>query len=155
MTYLYATEAVAAWLSWHLGGWRTQGRALGMFVLPWGLNALWTPLLFGLHRPGLALIDLLLLWLALAVTLVAFWRGRRASGVLLLPSPTRVLIETALNCSIWRLHPGRMRMIPDFFRDRVWLGFNPIGISGLSPILAVNGAGDSFSLKSNSVVQLT
>ena len=51
-TFLYATMAVAAWLVWREGGWRAQGRALGLFVLQWAVNALWTPLFFGLHRPG-------------------------------------------------------------------------------------------------------
>ncbi|MDP3071263.1 MAG: TspO/MBR family protein [Opitutaceae bacterium] len=104
-TFLYATMAVAAWLVWREGGWRAQGRALGMFVLQWVLNALWTPLFFGLHRPGLALIDILALWLVLALTLVAFWRVRRAAGVLLLPYLAWVTFATALNFTIWRMNP--------------------------------------------------
>ncbi len=76
-----------------------------MFGLQWVLNALWTPLFFGLHRPGLALIDIIALWLVLAVTLVAFWRARRAAGVLLLPYLAWVTFATALNFTIWRLNP--------------------------------------------------
>ncbi|MBC7369499.1 MAG: tryptophan-rich sensory protein [Undibacterium sp.] len=104
-TFLYATMAVAAWLVWREGGWRAQGRALGVFVLQWVLNALWTPLFFGLHRPGLALIDILALWLVLGATLMAFWRVRRAAGVLLLPYLAWVTFATALNFMIWRLNP--------------------------------------------------
>ena len=104
-TLLYATMAVAAWFVWRDGGWRAQGRALGMFVLQWVLNALWTPLFFGLHRPGLALSDIFALWLALAATLVAFWRVRRVAGVLMLPYLAWVTFATALNFAIWRLNP--------------------------------------------------
>lgn len=104
-TVLYATMAVAAWLVWREGGWRAQGRALRMFVLQWALNALWTPLFFALHRPGLALLDIFALWLALAMTLVAFWRVRQAAGVLLLPYLAWVTFATALNFTIWRLNP--------------------------------------------------
>ena len=64
-----------------------------------------TSLFFGLHRPGLALIDIIALWLVLAVTLVAFWRARRAAGVLLLPYLAWVTFATALNFTIWRLNP--------------------------------------------------
>jgi len=104
-TFLYATMAVAAWLVWREGGWRAQRRALGLFVLQWVLNALWTPLFFGLHRAGLALVDIFGLWLVLAATLVAFWRVRRAAGVLLLPYLAWVTFATALNFTIWRLNP--------------------------------------------------
>ncbi len=104
-TFLYATMAVAAWLVWREGGWRAQGRALGLFLLQWALNALWTPLFFGLHRPGHALIDILALWLVLAATLIAFWRVRRAAGVLLLPYLAWVTVATVLNCAIWRMNP--------------------------------------------------
>ncbi|MGL5017817.1 MAG: TspO/MBR family protein [Luteolibacter sp.] len=103
-TFLYITMAVAAWLVWCEGGWRAQGRALGLFVLQWSLNALWTPLFFGLHRPGLALIEILALWLAILATLIAFWRVRRAAGVLLLPYLAWVTFATALNFTIWRMN---------------------------------------------------
>lgn len=103
-TFLYVTMAVAAWLVWREGGWRTQGRALGLFVLQWALNALWTPLFFGLHRPGLALIDILALWLAILATLIAFWRVRRVAGILLLPYLAWVTFAAALNFTIWRMN---------------------------------------------------
>lgn len=104
-TFLYATMAVAAWLVWREGGWRSQARALGLFILQWALNALWTPLFFGLHRPGLALIDILALWLAIIATMIAFWRVRRAAGALLAPYLAWVTFAAALNFAIWRMNP--------------------------------------------------
>lgn len=103
-TFLYLTMAVAAWLVWCQGGWRRQGRALGLFVLQWGLNALWTPLFFGLHRPGLALVDIFALWLAISATLVAFWHVRRLAGILLLPYLGWVTFAAVLNFTIWRMN---------------------------------------------------
>ena len=96
---------LAGRLFWCEGGWRAQGRPLGMFALQWVLNALWTPLFFGLHRPGLALVEIFALWLALAATLVAFWRVRQAAGLLLIPFLAWVTFATALNFAIWRLNP--------------------------------------------------
>lgn len=104
-TFLYMTIAIAAWLVWSEGGWRVQGRALGLFVLQWVFNALWTPLFFGMHRPGLALIDILALWLAIIAILIAFWRVRRAAGLLMLPYLAWVTFATALNFAIWRMNP--------------------------------------------------
>jgi len=101
---LYITMAVAAWLVWREGGWKTQGRTLGLFLLQWLLNALWTPLFFGLHRPGLAFAEIILLWLAIAATLALFWRVRRVAGVLLVPYLAWVSFAAELNFTIWRLN---------------------------------------------------
>jgi translocator protein len=103
-TVLYVMMAVAAWMVWRAGGWKAQGRALGLFLLQWLLNALWTPLFFGLQRPGLAFAEITVLWLVLAATLWSFWRVRKAAGVLLVPYLAWVSFAAALNFTIWRLN---------------------------------------------------
>ena len=103
-TTLYILMAVAAWLVWREGGWKAQGRALRLFLLQWFLNALWTPLFFGLHRPGLALAEIVLLWLAIVATLWSFWRARKLAGLLLVPYLAWVTFATVLNFTIWRLN---------------------------------------------------
>jgi translocator protein len=103
-TTLYVMMAVAAWLVWRQGGWQAQGRPLRLFLVQWLLNALWTPLFFGMHRIGLALVDIVALWLALATTLAAFWKVKRAAGALLAPYLAWVSFATALNFAIWRLN---------------------------------------------------
>jgi len=104
-TALYAMMAVAAWLVWRAGGWKEQRRALTLFLLQWFLNALWTPLFFGLHRPGFAFAEIVLLWLALAATLALFWQVKKAAGVMLLPYLAWVSFAAVLNFVIWRLNP--------------------------------------------------
>jgi len=84
-TVLYAMMAVAAWLVWQRGGWRAQKRTLALYLLQWALNALWTPIFFGLQRPGLAFAEIVVLWLVLLGTLIAFWQVRRVAGLLLVP----------------------------------------------------------------------
>jgi len=101
---LYVLMAVAAWLVWREGGWKAQGRTLGLFLFQWVLNALWTPLFFGLHRPGLAFAEIVVLWLAIAATLASFWKVRMAAGVLLVPYLAWVSFAAVLNCTIWRLN---------------------------------------------------
>lgn len=60
---------------------------------------------FGMHRPGLAFAEILMLWLVLAATLVSFWRVRKLAGVLLTLYLAWVSLATALNFTIWRLNP--------------------------------------------------
>lgn len=102
---LYVMMAVAAWLVWREGGWKVQWRALGLFLFQWLLNALWTPLFFWLHRPGLAFAEIVALWFLLLLTLTSFWRVKQVAGALLIPYLAWVTIATVLNFTIWRLNP--------------------------------------------------
>ena len=104
-TLLYIAMAVAAWLVWRTGGWKLRTPALALFMFQWLLNALWTPLFFGLHRIDLALIDITLMWLAIAATIAAFYRISKSSAYLLIPYLAWVTFATALNFAIWRINP--------------------------------------------------
>lgn len=65
------------------------------------LNALWTPLFFGLHRPGWALAEILVLRVAILATIREFWRVERLAGSLLLPYSAWVAFASVLNWAIW------------------------------------------------------
>lgn len=104
-TVLYSMMAVAAWLVWQFGGFRLQGRALKWYLAQLLLNALWSPLFFGLHSPGLALGEILLLWVAIAITMRKFWRVSKWAGWLMVPYLGWVSFATVLNFILWRLNP--------------------------------------------------
>jgi benzodiazapine receptor len=103
-TALYIMMAIAAWLVWRRGGFATQRLALGVFLLQLLLNALWSPLFFGLRNPALAFVDIVLLWFALLATLLVFWRRSRVAGALLIPYLAWVSFASALNFALWRLN---------------------------------------------------
>lgn len=103
-TLLYTMMAVAAWLIWREGGWKKQRRALRFFLAQLLLNALWTPLFFGLHHPALAFAEIVVLWLVLATTLRLFWLVKKAAGLLLVPYLAWTTFAAALNFAIWRLN---------------------------------------------------
>jgi benzodiazapine receptor len=104
-TLLYVMMATAAWLVWRKHGLANAIGSLGLFLGQLVLNALWSYLFFGLQRPGLAFLDIVVLWLAILATLVAFWRSHPAAGVLLLPYLLWVSFATYLNFQFWRLNP--------------------------------------------------
>ncbi len=101
---LYTMMAAAAWLVWKQGGWAAQRRPLTVFLAQWALNALWTPLFFGWHRPGWAFVEILLLWVAIAWTLREFWPVHRTAAMLLVPYLMWVTYAGALNGAIYRLN---------------------------------------------------
>jgi tryptophan-rich sensory protein len=104
-TLLYLLMALAAWLVWRERGFAGASTALTLFVLQLVLNALWSWLFFAWHLGGLAFLDVVLLAVLIAATMVAFWRIRPLAGVLLLPYLAWVLFAAALNYRIWQLNP--------------------------------------------------
>lgn len=103
-TTLYLMMATAAWLVWRQGGWARQGRLLGLFVTQLALNALWTPLFFGLHSPPLAFACIIALWIAVAMTARGFRPVSRPAALLLLPYQLWISFAAVLNFAIWRLN---------------------------------------------------
>ena len=103
-TALYAMMAVAAWLVWRRGGWKEQRKPLLIFLAQLALNAVWTALFFGLHRPGVAFAEIVLLWLAIVATLVAFRPVNRTAAWLLVPYLAWVSFAAVLNGTLWRLN---------------------------------------------------
>lgn len=104
-TLLYITMGVAAFLVWRQGLAAEGVRlALAVFIIQLALNGLWSILFFGLQAPGWALVEIILLWLAIAATLVLFWRVVPAAGLLLIPYLAWVSFATVLNASLWWLN---------------------------------------------------
>lgn len=100
-TLLYAMMAVAAWLVWRRVDW---GVALLAFGVQLVLNTAWSFCFFAQRNPLAGLVDILLLWVAIVITLVLFWRVDRLAGWLLVPYLFWVTFATMLNFSIWRLN---------------------------------------------------
>lgn len=102
---LYLMMAVAAWLVWREEGFAGAKLPLSLFAVQLVLNTLWSIFFFGMHRIGLALADIALLWSAILLTMLAFWRVTPWAGLLMLPYLLWVSYASALNYSIWRMNP--------------------------------------------------
>ena len=103
-TALYLMMAVAAWRVWRHTEHPVRRRALTLFFVQLALNTLWSFLFFGLRSPGLAFVEIVVLWLAITATGVQFWRIDRVAGVLWLPYWAWVSFASALNATIWWLN---------------------------------------------------
>ena len=105
-TLLYAMMAIAAWLVWKARGLRDSRAALTLYGVQLAANALWSFLFFAWGRGALAFVDIVVLWLLIAATFVAFWRIRAAAGLLLVPYLAWVSFATALNYAVWQRNPA-------------------------------------------------
>ena len=105
-TLLYAAMAVAAWLVWRCPASRLRTAALALFLLQLAMNTLWTWLFFAWRLGAWSAIQIVLLWLLIAATLIAFMRLRALAGVLLLPYLAWVSFAMVLNWVLWRANPA-------------------------------------------------
>jgi tryptophan-rich sensory protein len=104
-TILYALMGWSLFLVWRkLDGKKKTAVALDVFVIQLSLNVIWSVLFFGLQQPGLALFEIILLWMSIVWTYLVFRRISRPAAALLLPYLAWVTFATYLNASIWWLN---------------------------------------------------
>ncbi len=76
---------IAAWLVWQQEGFKVAAMPLSLFAAQLVLNVAWSWIFFGLHQPGWAFVEIVMLWLAILATTVAFFRRSRSPAWLLVP----------------------------------------------------------------------
>jgi benzodiazapine receptor len=101
---LYVLMALSAWLVWRASGWRDASLALGLFLVQLAFNSAWSWLFFGLHQPGWALGDVVLLWFLIIALVAAFRRHSRTAALLLVPYAAWTFFAAVLNLSVWSLN---------------------------------------------------
>ncbi len=104
-TVLYVLIAVAAWLVWRERDSRQVKPALFLMIIQLAANALWTWIFFAWRQGGWALAEIIVLWILIVATMVAFWRTRAVAGALFLPYLAWVTFATALTYSLWQRNP--------------------------------------------------
>jgi tryptophan-rich sensory protein len=101
-TVLYTMIAVAGWKVWEVEGVEAA-------LVVWGLslvfNMAWSWIMFGRQEIGLALIDLVLLWISIVAFIVLAWPVSQTAAYLFIPYFFWVSFAGALNFAVWRLNP--------------------------------------------------
>ena len=106
-TVLYFTMAVSAWMVWRLESQDSRVKpALVLFMVQLLFSVLWSALFFSMGRPGWAVAEIIVLWLLIWMTVLAFYRIRRGAAWLLAPYLIWVLYAAVLNGAIWWLNRG-------------------------------------------------
>jgi translocator protein len=102
---LYVLMGISAFLVWQRGS-PTENRknALTLFFVQLILNPLWSVIFFGLRNLGGAFIEICVLWLAILLTTIWFFRVSKTAGYLMLPYIAWVTFAGYLTYSLWMLN---------------------------------------------------
>ncbi|OGH68636.1 MAG: hypothetical protein A3D53_00285 [Candidatus Magasanikbacteria bacterium RIFCSPHIGHO2_02_FULL_45_10] len=110
-TILYLLMGVAFYLVWTKSQgpieWsrgRLKRTAFIVFFGQLALNTAWSIIFFGRHQIGVALVEILLLWVVILPNIIFFYRVRRLAGLLLVPYLLWVSFAIYLNAAIWTLN---------------------------------------------------
>jgi benzodiazapine receptor len=104
-TLLYALMGISAYMVYQRG-WKRQDVkiALGFFGFQLFLNTIWSIIFFGQHMIGLALLDIIFLWIAILATIIKFTKISKPAAWLLLPYLAWVTFAAYLNAAIFSLN---------------------------------------------------
>lgn len=102
---LYLLMGIAAYRVWMHGNYNENVKnALSWYIFQLFLNFIWSILFFGLGLRGLALLDIILLFVAILITTIKFYKIDKLAGILMVPYILWVGFAAILNYSIWKLN---------------------------------------------------
>jgi len=101
---LYILMGISLFLIWQRPDHPKFKTALIFFFVQLILNIFWSVAFFGLRFPLLGLVDIILLWIAILLTIQNFLKVSKMAGLLLLPYLLWVSFATLLNFSLWFLN---------------------------------------------------
>ena len=100
-TTLFLLMGISLYLVWTKGFTK---QALIFFSIQLFLNILWSALFFGLRSPLSALIEIIILWAFILLTIISFYKISKIAGILLIPYILWVSFAAVLNFSIYLLN---------------------------------------------------
>ncbi len=104
-TLLYTLMGMAAGLIWTCTAEHSRKRrALAVYAVQLGLNMAWSLIFFGLKEPALALVEIAVLWGAIAWCIRVFHPLHRTAAYLLVPYLLWVTFASVLNGAIVALN---------------------------------------------------
>lgn len=102
-TFLYVLMGVAAFLVYNKG-YKKAKTALNFFFIQLFFNALWSFLFFVLKNPFLAFIEIIILWIFIAITIYYFYKIEKKAAYLMLPYLAWVSFAAMLNFFLYLLN---------------------------------------------------
>jgi len=105
-TTLFTLIGISLYLVWNKGLENKNVKSsIFIFFLQLVLNVFWSFLFFGLKFPFYAFIEIIILWIAIAVTIFKFYNVSKKAGLIIIPYLVWVSVALALNYYVWILNP--------------------------------------------------
>ena len=102
---LYLMMGVSAYLIWQKGLAKKEVKtALAIFLIQLVLNSFWSIIFFGMKNLSLALIEILILWVFILLSIIKFYPTDKKAAWLLVPYLAWVSFASYLTYSILRLN---------------------------------------------------
>ena len=111
-TSLYILLGLAVAMILHARGARGRALALTTFAVQFVLNLAWTPLFFGMHQVGTALLVIVAILIVSTITTVLFGRIRPLAAWLMVPYLVWISFAGVLTWRIGQMNPGAERLAP-------------------------------------------
>lgn len=102
-TVLYGLMGVTLYLLWQSRD-KIKSVALRFFYIQLALNVLWSWIFFGWHRLDIALVEIIVLWIAILKTIFYTYKVSKTAGLILIPYVIWVSFASFLNYTIWMLN---------------------------------------------------
>ncbi|WP_256012374.1 TspO/MBR family protein [Desertivirga xinjiangensis] len=103
-TALYILMGISLYLIWKAEPGKIRSTALTIFFLQLLLNFAWSFLFFYFHQTGLALIEIVLLWISIIFMIFWFHQISKVAAWLQLPYLLWVSFAACLNGAIWYMN---------------------------------------------------
>lgn len=103
-TFLYLLMGVSLFIVWRSPAGPDRTQALRIFVIQLTLNFLWSFLFFRFNLPGLALLEIIMIWISILTMILLFGRISKPAAYLQIPYLLWVSFATVLNGAIWYLN---------------------------------------------------
>jgi tryptophan-rich sensory protein len=104
-TILYIMMGYSSYLIYLRLPDRQAKRGLKVYSVQLVLNFMWSIFFFGLRNPKLALVDIILMWIAILITIIYFSKTSKNASWLLIPYISWVSFATILNYYMYQLNP--------------------------------------------------
>ncbi len=103
-TLLYTLMAISFYLIWKQVDSQQKKLAILFFMVQFILNFCWSMIFFKYHLIGWALVEILVMWIFILITIFHFWKLSKTAAILLWPYLFWVSFASILNAAIFKLN---------------------------------------------------
>jgi len=105
-TTLYIVMGISLFLIWKLPASKQRNQAILLFMVQLALNFCWSFFFFYFKMIGVALIDILALWIMIVIMLTRFYKLKPLAAYINIPYLLWVTFATVLNVAYFFLNNG-------------------------------------------------